>query len=335
MTPSRKSAEVAAPVGDSALFPVRLNRGSRRGLAAVHRKFCDRGRGFICRRDGKLYYPARCKSWRECEYCAWVYGLAVAERWRRVNGLVAFVVLTMPPGRRDWRSRDDVRAMMTAWRKLLERMQRKFGRRFKLLWSKEHAGAGGGLHLNVLWDGVWVDQSWLSAAAAECGFGRIVDISRIGARGRHARLSSGYGRGRSARTYALKSFFHPSSGGARRASSDEAVRRYALKDLGQTADAGDDWLRYTRRWGASRAARAEMPTPMSNPDWYWSPHEPLLAGQDSPALTIELGHDRKFEPRLYPPADWLERQRKAWMPRGPDGQLLTRGPDGRFRIATD
>jgi hypothetical protein len=45
------------------------------------------------------------------------------------------------------------------------------------------------------------------------------------------------------------------------------------------------------------------------------------------ALTmLALSADRKFEPRLYHYDEWLARQRRAWAPRGPDGQ---------FRIATE
>jgi hypothetical protein len=45
------------------------------------------------------------------------------------------------------------------------------------------------------------------------------------------------------------------------------------------------------------------------------------------ALTVlALSADRKFEPRLYHYDEWLARQRRAWAPRGPDGQ---------FRIATE
>ncbi len=211
----------------------------------------------------------------------------------------------MPPEQGDWRSRDNMKAMMRAWRRLLERLQRKFGRRFKLLWTKEHDGAEGRLHFNVLWDAPWVDQAWLSQAAAACGFGKIVDISRIGPGGRHYRnqaLRGGAGNGREPVNYAIKSFYSPSKLSARAASASEKVSAYARKELGRTAATGDDWAKGTRRWGASRAARAEMPARPRNPDWSWSLDQSFLppspdaldgspcgAGEGKPDLGLCLG----------------------------------------------
>jgi hypothetical protein len=39
---------------------------------------------------------ARCKSWRDCQHCAWVYGCDVERLFRQVQRLRAFVAFTMP-----------------------------------------------------------------------------------------------------------------------------------------------------------------------------------------------------------------------------------------------
>lgn len=123
-----------------------------------------------------------------------------------------------------------------------------------MVWTREHntKNAGPGrLHLNVLWDEDWVDQAWLSETAAACGFGEVVDISRIGPGGRH--------RGQQVERYATKCL------------------RYATKDLSSQVD----WPKGTRRWGASRAARSQMKRPDRNPDWFFSLDDPtarFLAG---------------------------------------------------------
>jgi len=195
---------------------------------------------------------ARCKSWRDCEYCAWVYGRAVQKLWEQIRCVRAFVVFTMPPERGDWSNRENIRAQSLAKRRLAERLFRKFGHRFALAWAREHNthGSGAGrLQLNVLWDENWVDQTWLSEVAEACGFGRIVNISRVGA---GARLRDGDGRGKGVHRYALNAL------------------RYATKDAASRAD----WPKVTRRWGASRAARAQMKRPDRNLDWFWSPDAP-------------------------------------------------------------
>ncbi len=286
-------------------WSVGCNHDDGRAVAAIHRKRCIAGRGFLNNRRTGEQKPTSCKSWRECEYCARQYALAVAERWRPVRGLRAFVVFTMPPEQGDWRNRENIKAMMRAWRRLRARLQRKFGRRFKLLWTKEHAGAEGRLHFNVLWDAPWVDQAWLSQAAGACGFGKVVDISRIGPGGRrydNQALRGGAGNGREPANYALKSFYSPSKLSARLASAGEKVSAYARKELGRTAAAGDDWPKGTRRWGASRAARGEMPARPRNADWFWSrgPNflppgpdgvdgSPCAAGERKPDLRLCLG----------------------------------------------
>lgn len=244
--------------------------------------------------------------------------------WRRVgrgfSGLRAFVVLTMPAEFGDWRSDDNRRAMMRAWRRLYERLCRYFQRRPKTMHFKEHAGADGRLHLNVLWDWDWIDQGELSELAAQCGFGPICHISRVG-RARGFELAQGRPGSSAAVHYSAKQGFR--------------VVAYARKTGGRTAGAGDDWPKRVRRWSASRAASLEMGPRPHNPDWCWMATEPRPA--ESPAdLTLALDHDdRKLEPRLYPYDAWLARQRRAWAPRGPDGELLNRGPDGKFRIATE
>jgi hypothetical protein len=132
-----------------------------------------------------------------------------------------------------------------------------------MLWSREHntKGAGSGrLHLNVLWGENWIDQKELSAIAAECGFGPVVSISRVGPGSRY--------QGQRVEGYATKCL------------------KYATKDLGSQAD----WPKGTRRWGASKSARAQMKRPDKNPDWFWSPVAP-------PSLPLEAA---QFEYWLLP-----------------------------------
>jgi hypothetical protein len=76
------------------------------------------------------------------------------------------------------------------------------------------------------------------ATSAACGFGEIVNIFRVGPGSRY--------QGQGVESYATKSL------------------RYATKDLGSQAD----WPKGTRRWGASKRARAQMKRPDKNPDWY-------------------------------------------------------------------
>jgi hypothetical protein len=209
-----------------------------------HACACERGRGFLVNLMTGEVIRARCKSWRECAYCAWVYGRSVQKRMSRLRGLRAFVVFTMPPDLGDWTNRDHIGAQARAMRRLAERLFRRFRRRFAMAWTREHNthGAGPGrLHLNVLWDEDWVDRQWLSEIAAGCGFGSIVHISRLNA-----------GTLPDATSYATKCLL------------------YATKDLSSQCD----WPKGTRRHGASRKAREQMGRPERNPDWYWSPVEP-------------------------------------------------------------
>lgn len=235
------------------------NRAERRAASAMantEHKRCVRGRGFLVHRETRLAYPAPCRDWRMCASCARSYGLLLQSRWSRVSGLRAFVVLTMPADRGDWRVDDNRALMMLAWRRLYERLCRRFGRRPKLMHFKEHAGQGGRLHLNVLWDFGWLDQGELSELAAASGFGRVCHISSVG---RGAQLMAGRPGASPSIHYSLKQGFR--------------VRAYALKTGSRTA-AGDDWPRYTRRWSASRAASADMGPRLHNPDWYWTSVEP-------------------------------------------------------------
>jgi hypothetical protein len=240
----------------------------------------------------------------------------LAARWSRVTGLRAFVVLTMPPEAGDWRSDENRRAMMRAWRRLYERLCRRFNRRPKAMHFKEHAGSAGRLHLNVLWDWGWIDQCELSGIAAACGFGPVCHISRVG---RPVELSTGRAGSSAAVRYSAKQGFR--------------VVAYARKTGSATA-AGDDWARGVRRWSASRAASQDMGPRPKNPDWYWSTVEPGPL-PEPPALTIVAlpWDERKLEPRLYSYEQWIARQRRAWAPRGPDGEMLVRGPDGKFRVS--
>jgi hypothetical protein len=145
------------------------NRALRKALETVHRTRCERGRGVLINRITGEQIPNRCKSWRDCSYCAWVYGAAVERLFEQVKHLRAFVVLTMPPELADWTNKDHIAAQARAMRRLAERLMRAFGHRFAMIWTREHNTkivGKGRLHLNVLWDENWVDQEWLSEVAA-------------------------------------------------------------------------------------------------------------------------------------------------------------------------
>src|SRR6266481_1409215 len=116
------------------------NRGDRRAAAAVvkrEHKRCERGGGFLVNRSSRVSYPAPCRDWRSCASCARAYGIALSRRWSRVQGLRAFVVLTMPAELGDWRIDENRRVMMRAWRRLYERLCRRFERP-RLMHFKEH-----------------------------------------------------------------------------------------------------------------------------------------------------------------------------------------------------
>ncbi len=121
---------------------------------------------------------------------------------------------------------------------------------------KEHAGAGGRLHLNILWDWEWIDQGELSQMAAACGFGPVCHISRVG---RGVEVVAGRAGSSAAVRYSTKSGFR--------------VVAYARKTGSQTA-AGDDWPKRVRRWSASRSASADMGPKQRNSEWHWTAVEP-------------------------------------------------------------
>ncbi len=246
------------------------NRALRKAMERAHRTRCERGRGVLINRVTGEAIRARCKSWRECDYCACVYERTVRKLLGQVRGLRAFVVFTMPPELGDWRDREHLRAQATAKRRVEERLARKCGHRFAMAWTREHNTKGEGpgrLHLNVLWDENWVDQAWLSETAKACGFGEVVHISRIGARGS---VSAPEGRGGTdAVRYATKCL------------------RYATKDLATQAD----WPKGTRRWGASRRARVQMQRPARNPDWFFTLEEPPEGW-----LPADFGRYRRLRP---------------------------------------
>lgn len=239
----------------------RETRATRDLVREIHRRRCVRGYGFLRQRSTGEYYPAPCRDWRECEVCARAYGKALSERWSRVKGLLAFVVLTMPPGVRErWNEKAAVDQMMAAWHRLYERLCRRFDRRPKAMHFKEHAGQWGGLHLNVLWDFDWIDQAELAEMAAECGMGSICWISAIRADSSKELVHGRAGSSPAVR-YSMKEGFR--------------VRAYARKTGNQTK-AGDDWPRWTRRWSASRAASGDMGVRTRNPDWGWTAVEPKV-----------------------------------------------------------
>jgi hypothetical protein len=215
-------------------------------MEKVHARVCERGYGVLVNRVTGKVIRARCKSWRECDFCAWVYGRNVQQRIAQVRALRAFVVFTMPSELGDWSNKAHIASQARAMRRLAERLFRRFKRRFSMAWTREHntKGKGSGrLHLNVLWDADWVDQEWLSEAAEGSGFGSVVHISRVGKAGSQRETAT---------RYATKCL------------------RYASKDLSTQAD----WPKGTRRWGASKKAREQMSRPERNPDWYWSPIDP-------------------------------------------------------------
>jgi hypothetical protein len=245
------------------------NRALRKAMESVHRSRCERGRNWLINRVTGEMVRNRCKSWRDCSYCAWLYGKAVRELLGQVKGLRAFVVFTMPSALGDWKEKSHLQAQGKAMHRLAERLKRKFGHRFGWFWSREHNTKGGGpgrLHLNVLWDEDWVDQAWLSEAAEACGFGAIVHISRVRDDGR---IVSGKGKGGRLKDYVTKTFF------------------YASKDLGSQAD----WPKHTRRWSASRTVRAQMKRPERNPDWFFA-LEPPPQG----FLPCDFGRYRRLRP---------------------------------------
>ena len=279
------------------------NRTLRRALERNHARVCERGFGFLVNRTTREVKRARCKSWRECEHCALVYGWSVERLVGQVKALRAFVVFTMPAELGDWSNKAHLAAQARAMRRLAERLCRKFKRRFSTIWTREHNTKGRGpgrLHLNMLWDEKWVDQGWLSRTAKECGFGEIVHISRVRDDGL---IVAGEGKGRRIARYATKCL------------------RYVSKDLGQQAD----WPKYTRRWGASRRAREQMSRPSRDPAWYWSPTNPPLVPV-SPEERTRLA--TTAEERVY----WLlpDAYLPSHTPRAPrprDGPTLAPLPD--------
>jgi len=227
------------------------NRVLRKAMESNHRNQCERGRDYLINAVTGQTIPNRCKSWRDCQYCAWLYGRAVERLFGQVKRLRAFVVFTMSPEYGAPFKRDNLAKQAVAMRRLKERLFRRFGRRLSMLWTREHntkSGGPGRLHLNVLWDENWVEQSWLSSIAEECGFGAIVYISRIRDDGL---IVAGDGKGKRVARYTTKCL------------------KYASKDLSSQTD----WPKGTRRWGASRYARMQMTRPARNPDWFFSLEE--------------------------------------------------------------
>jgi hypothetical protein len=131
------------------------NRALRKALETVHRRRCERGRGVLINRVTGEQIPNRCKSWRDCAHCAWLYRVAVARLFKQVRGLKAFVAFTMPLELGDWDNKEHIAAQARAKRRLAERLNRKFSRRFGQNWVREHNTkneSDGRLHLNVPWD---------------------------------------------------------------------------------------------------------------------------------------------------------------------------------------
>lgn len=299
------------------------NRGERRAAWSVvrvaHKQHCERGLGYLVNRTTRASYRAPCRNWRECSPCARSYGAVLSLRWSRVTGLRAFVVLTMPSDRGDWRVESNRREMMAAWRRLYETICRRVAKgevqcgannrsitsgsgpmvgevkesgmellracseprdlggllfkkssgasaRPKVMHFKEHAGADGRLHLNVLWDIGWLDQVELSMLAQRAKFGPICHISRVGRE--RVDLTAGRAGSSASIRYSLKTGFR--------------VVAYARKTGSQTA-AGDDWPKRVRRWSATRAASRDMGSRrQSSSDWYWSVTAPPAEPEPAP-----------------------------------------------------
>lgn len=269
----------------------RSNRGTRRGAWSAVKNHCDKGRGWISNKTSRIKYPAPCRNWRFCRECARSYGAALSIRWSRVTELHAFVVLTTGW---DWRDDRNRRAMMAAWRRLYERLVRRFGYRPKLLHFKEHAGPNGLLHLNVVWSWPYIDKRELfgpGGLTEQCGLGFVGRILKIG--DRHLMLTRKRP-GDALVRYSRKNSFR--------------VVCYARKTGSRTAGArdGDDWPRHTRRWSASRAASLEMGHREHNPEWEYTVNEPFF---DEPVSKINY----VLLPERYLP----ERESISLIPRAP------------------
>lgn len=121
----------------------------------------------------------RCRRW-SCVYCAprlrrkmvarALAGFASGER-------VRMLTLTSPGDEDPERSYDELRAR---WKRLRERIRRRFPAiRFEYFAVTERQRRGHA-HLHVLFRGGYLHQPWLSGAAAQAGFGWIVDVRPVG-----------------------------------------------------------------------------------------------------------------------------------------------------------
>jgi hypothetical protein len=61
------------------------NRTLRKAMESSHRRKCERGHGVLINRVTGEQIPNRCKSWRDCNYCAWLYGASVERLFKTIR----------------------------------------------------------------------------------------------------------------------------------------------------------------------------------------------------------------------------------------------------------
>lgn len=120
-------------------------------------------------------YPLRCKRWG-CPTCG---PRKVRATIARINagmalGTVRFFTITSPGGED---AATTYARFPERWKRLHQRLVRRFGR-IEYLGVVEPQPRRGAAHVHVVYRGPFIPQRWLSRAAAESGFGRIVDIRR-------------------------------------------------------------------------------------------------------------------------------------------------------------
>ncbi len=130
------------------------DRPGYRGEAGVFRRVCKR---WACSRCG----PRKVK--REIARCR--RGMQV--------GFVRFATFTSPGGED---AATSYAQFPKRWHRLMARIQRRFGPiEYYAVVERQKRGAA---HIHMVYRGPYIPQAWLSRAARECGFGRVVDIRK-------------------------------------------------------------------------------------------------------------------------------------------------------------
>ena len=244
-------------------------------------------------------YPVPCRDWRRCSSCARPYGLALSRRWSRVKGLRAFVVLTMPAELGDWRVEANRRAMMRAWRRLYERLCRRFDRRPKLMHLKSTPAPAAVFISTFCGTGS-------GSTKASCHGWRPTAVSVRSATFRASAAASKWPPAAPVRAPRFATRRRLAFG------SLPTLGRPAVKPRPATnAEAGSPM-------SASSAASTEMGPRLRNPDWRWSPVEP-----PSPIAESALNY-------WLLPDDYLPSRQPA--PRPPPKVLLK--PAEQFSLAS-